>query len=610
MSQSSANGYKSQLPADIADPLIGRILDSRYRIQAVLGSGGIGVVYRAEQLAIGRPVAIKVLHQELGAIGDLKRRFEREAKALSALSHPNIVTITDFGIAPGGIPYLCMELLEGGTLEQLLATIGVPGSARTLDIIRQMLRGLAFAHARSVVHRDLKPGNVFLQALPDVLDHVKLLDFGLAKFLDDDGAQSTTTTLTKAGTIFGTPAYMAPEQATGGPADARADVYSAGVMLYEMLAGRRPFTASTRPELIKEHLLAPVPPLSQARPGLYVEPQLETVIHTALAKEPGERYQDGQAMLTALESFTHGAVMYDASGAASVEARVAAAAPIPAPAPSGEGSRPGPLPAGVLKRPRPRLRRRSPRLATRRRSPLGLGYWVSRFALGFLIALGIAVLTNWRPWKRELKHMASTTRDHVSKVAQSATDLPHRVSDIAKRAAIASEARRRAEATATGPDAAVHAIGPRPPARDPWARGTPSSLSGPRRKVLHHKRLSRRDLRNVYRYAADHPRDPRPHLLLAHSYVQRDWMGDAVDRYRRAVEVDASARGDPRMLADLINMVGSDGVSVRAMEAIRDIFGPEAVPALDRAIARTTSDNRMRAKFVQLRADAASVPLD
>ena len=208
------------------DSLIGRKLDGRYEVLGRLGEGGVGVVYRARQVHLGREVAIKVLHQDAAAIPEWRRRFEREAQALSALAHPNVVPVTDSGI-DSGVPFLVMELLQGKTLADLLKEGPLP-LWRALDIARQLLRGLAFAHGKGIVHRDLKPANVFLQELPDQADHVRLLDFGMVKFLEKADSGPMADTLTRVGVVFGTPAYMSPEQAKGGPADARTDVYAAG----------------------------------------------------------------------------------------------------------------------------------------------------------------------------------------------------------------------------------------------------------------------------------------------------------------------------------------------------------------------------------------------
>ena len=182
-----------------SDPLIGRKLDGRYEVLERLGAGGAGVVYRGLQVQLGRFVAIKVLHEETAASPEWRRRFEREARALSVLAHPNVVPVTDSGI-DGGVPFLVMELLQGKTLGDLIKEGPVP-LWRALNIARQTLRGLAFAHGQGIVHWDLKPTNVFLQALPDQDDHVRLLDFGMVKFLESSSAR-TAADLTRAGAVI------------------------------------------------------------------------------------------------------------------------------------------------------------------------------------------------------------------------------------------------------------------------------------------------------------------------------------------------------------------------------------------------------------------------
>jgi len=191
------------------DPFIGKTLDGRYEVLGRLGECGAGVVYRGRQAHLVRFVAIKVLHQDAAVIPEWRRRFEREARALSALAHPNVVPVTDSGI-DGGVPYLVMELLQGKTLADLIKE--APGPLplwRALDIRRQTLRGLAFAHGKGIVHRDMKPANVFLQELPDQADHVRLLDFGMVKFLEGgtSGSRTVPENLTRIGVMIGTPAY-------------------------------------------------------------------------------------------------------------------------------------------------------------------------------------------------------------------------------------------------------------------------------------------------------------------------------------------------------------------------------------------------------------------
>jgi serine/threonine-protein kinase len=276
------------------DELIGSTLGA-YRIESKIGAGATGVVFAATRQDDPRPVALKVLHDNLGSISGLERRFSREARALKKVVHPNIVQILDFGVDEGRT-YIAMELLEGHTLEESLEDGPMP-LPKVLGYFDAILEALAAAHEHSIVHRDLKPANVFLTKDGGV----KLLDFGLAKMLSVDEL-SQEGTLTRRGRIVGTPAYMAPEQITGVFIDVRADVYALGVMLYELLADRRPFLSERRSELLRAHLLEPVPKITDAREGLWVHPALDALLMRSLAKDPGTRYADGGAMLQAFRA--------------------------------------------------------------------------------------------------------------------------------------------------------------------------------------------------------------------------------------------------------------------------------------------------------------------
>jgi eukaryotic-like serine/threonine-protein kinase len=280
------------------DPFLGRTLDGRYRITQRLGEGGMSVVYRAEQPS-GPPVAIKVLHEELGEDADLRERFEREARALFALQHPHVLEVHDFGIVDGN-PYLVMELLEGTPLDAMLEH-GPPPPDVAVDLARQLMRGLAFAHAQAVLHRDLKSENIFVRREPDGRFVVKLLDFGLVKFVDQ-GRWGEARTLTTQGMIFGTPAYMSPEQTTGGPTDARTDVYSAGVILFELMTGLWPFMEEDRVAMFRAHFTKPPPTLSETSETHDFHPALEAIVQKALAKAPEDRFADAGEILAALEA--------------------------------------------------------------------------------------------------------------------------------------------------------------------------------------------------------------------------------------------------------------------------------------------------------------------
>jgi eukaryotic-like serine/threonine-protein kinase len=262
---------------------------SNFVIRRLLGQGGMGAVYEAVHPTLRRRVAVKILRPELALDEVVVQRFFNEARAASSIRHPNIIEIVDLGLLPDGLPYQMMELLEGEPLSQLLAREGALPIDCAVDLILQATRALDAAHRQGIVHRDLKPENLFLIPDPAIpgYQRVKVLDFGIAKLLGDLSASSVHTV---AGTVFGTPPYMSPEQCRGNGAqlDGRSDVYSLGIMLYEMLCGKTPFCGAGLGDVMMMHLTTePLPP-SQLRPDL--PPALERVILTALAKRPADRF--------------------------------------------------------------------------------------------------------------------------------------------------------------------------------------------------------------------------------------------------------------------------------------------------------------------------------
>jgi serine/threonine protein kinase len=275
------------------DPVIDTVIGERYRVIEPLGRGGMGAVYRVEHLMMKKELALKLLHPELGRLDEVAKRFEREAEAAARLSHPNIISVTDFGRTPDGMLFLVMELLHGPSLTQVIRPNGHGqrmDPQRALHILRQILRALEHAHASGIVHRDLKPDNIVLIDRDGDKDFVKLLDFGIAKISDN-----SKETLTQAGVVFGTPEYLSPEQAMGEEADGRADLYAAGVILYEMLTGTRPYEAASRVEVISMHLTRPIPPLPADLPR-----NLDRVVQGAMAKKREERFADVTSFLAAL----------------------------------------------------------------------------------------------------------------------------------------------------------------------------------------------------------------------------------------------------------------------------------------------------------------------
>lgn len=282
---------------------IQRALDDRYRIEEVLASGAMGDVYCAEDRMLRRRVAIKVLHADFEEEPFYRACFEREAYATAKVAHPNIVSVYDFGQTPEGSLYLVMELLEGTNLTSVLGT-RAPLSLRWIqEVVGQLLAGLAAAHDEGVVHRDLKPDNIRLtRRVSDdgrAEDAVKVCDFGLARtHAFHSRHEQRKRVFTLEGQFCGTPEYMSPEQAEGEAVDARSDVYACGVILYEMICGRRPFDSDSAVELALKHSREPVTPPSSLRPGLPEE--WDRVILRAMHKKPDKRYQSARAMRAAL----------------------------------------------------------------------------------------------------------------------------------------------------------------------------------------------------------------------------------------------------------------------------------------------------------------------
>ena len=283
--------------APVTDPFIGVTVGGRYRIASRIGIGGMGAVYRAEHTMMRRDLAIKVLLPELSGKEEFARRFEREAESASRLAHPNIIAVTDFGHTNEGSLFLVMEFLAGESLSAAIAGGPMP-LPRALNILRQMLRGLEHAHAAGVIHRDLKPENIMLVERDGQRDVVKILDFGIAKVTQP---QSGGEALTQAGVIFGTPEYLSPEQALGEAVDARADIYAAGVIFYEMLAGRRPFESEDKVKIISMHLSHAPPRVRDVNPTVDCPAPLEQVIMQTLDKSRENRFATATAFLRALD---------------------------------------------------------------------------------------------------------------------------------------------------------------------------------------------------------------------------------------------------------------------------------------------------------------------
>jgi predicted Ser/Thr protein kinase len=299
----AADADTGQVEVPPSDPYIGSTIADRYKVLRKLGEGGMGVVYLAEHVFIEKKVAVKILSEDFARKADLVARFMQEAKAASKIGHENIVDITDFGETASGSVFFAMEFLDGADLAGHIRDGGAMSFDRARSIMNQICRALGAAHSKGIIHRDMKPENVYLVTREGKADFVKILDFGIAKMsaLDEGGSR-----LTRTGMIFGTPEYMSPEQAKGDKPDHRVDIYAAGCILYEMLTGDVPFHAETFMGVLTKHMFeAPEPP-SQRNPSAHIPAGVEAVVLKALAKDRDQRFQTMKELAVALEGCAGG----------------------------------------------------------------------------------------------------------------------------------------------------------------------------------------------------------------------------------------------------------------------------------------------------------------
>ncbi|MFZ9343235.1 MAG: protein kinase domain-containing protein, partial [Candidatus Nanopelagicaceae bacterium] len=275
-----------------------KILGERYELGAMIGTGGMADVYLAQDVRLNRQVAIKILRSDLARDPSFVTRFNKEALSVAALNHPGIVSVYDSGkedSPSGAMPYIVMEYVEGKTLREIVNKGERFALNRAVEIAEGILIALQYSHKNGIIHRDIKPGNIMITDNGDV----KVMDFGIARALADTGATMTSTW-----NIIGTAQYLSPEQATGTQADARSDLYSVGCLLYELLAGRPPFTGDTPVAIAYQHVSAPLLPITEIQESL--DPALNAFFSIALAKDANERYQSANAMLKDLKKLIKG----------------------------------------------------------------------------------------------------------------------------------------------------------------------------------------------------------------------------------------------------------------------------------------------------------------
>jgi hypothetical protein len=505
----------------------GTVLQGRYKLAEPIGEGAMGTVYRGERIGLQRPVAVKFLHPAVARDPNFVKRFDVEAQAMGRLAHPNCISVIDFGVQQ--LPYLVMDFVPGVPLRTVLQAGPLP-ARRALGIIQQVLSGLEHAHAKGIVHRDVKPENILIEHTPGLAqDHVRLLDFGLAKLLD--GAARLTL-----GMLLGTPWYMPPEQMSDAEIDQRADLYAAGIVLYEMLTGKKPFDSPSIPELLLAQKEAPPPPFHVSAPQLPISAALETVVRRALAKSPADRFQTALEMSQALDAVPE------------LTGKPIVPTPRPPPAATILES----LPWGA-------------HVATAARGSR-LSVWIARVRLG----TGRA-----RAWLHPLLRAAG----------EQATAIGRRTLERWR----ALPGRRRNTVLVAGAALGLAGLGvwlvaggrSSPPAAPPAPRVVASKSTGaaarPTRRAPAAARavaapadLDRQELRRRLRERmGEHPDDARiPAALARMSFEDRRYR-EGLALYRQAIKRDPALRGDPGLLGHVIDGLAHDGFRSAGEEFLR-----------------------------------------
>jgi len=522
--------------------LVGQVLDDRYEVTRKLGAGAMGVVYEALHLRLQKRFAMKVIHRELAQVPEFIARFEREALACSRLDHPNTISVTDFGRAASGELFLVMEFVEGRSIEDLIREGPIP-VGRTLETTRQVLLALQHAHAAGVIHRDIKPENIMRVESDDGAWQVKVLDFGIAKAptTGPDGQ------LTQAGVVFGTPQYMAPEQAMSATVDARADLYAVGATLWRMLTGKPLFDGAGPVEILTSKLSKPPPSLEQVAPGVYSQ-RLVAFLERALKRKPTERFASADEMVAELTR-----VQADLGGGLAIKPR-----------------------GGTLKR------------------VLDLGDQLGRRAVDTYSEWYNCAGHEGHPtWKLRLSTLATTRRGGVAAGLTLLALLLLLGVPLLQLASIP-------EPTIAIPEPAA-AVG-EPSSKDPsWIRkilpttgdtkparpgpGATAPPSGVQKRVLRVRLLLEKgacteasvDLKNLVH---ERPRLAEGHYLLGAAEFCRRRHQAALAAYAEAIKLDPRFKRDVRILEHAKALLGRRGMRERAVAFLGAHLGPTALPVL------------------------------
>jgi serine/threonine-protein kinase len=510
---------------DAGDPeLVGRVIDGRYRLAELLGRGGIGTVYGAVHLTLRRPVAIKLVSPRPGHAMADRKRVEREAFATGRIAHPNCVAISDFGTLEDGTLFLVMELLSGASLGAVLEREGRLPVRRALHIMAHVLRGLGHAHSFGIVHRDLKPENVILVEHLGDRDFAKVLDFGLAKLVDEAEQEEGGGKLTQTGITFGTPVYMSPEQAFGGAIDHRTDLYSASVMLFELVAGKPPFHSKDMRRLLAMHATNAVPRIRDVAPDVDVSVDVELLIRRGLDKEPARRPQSAAEMLAAIEPLL--------------------AAHVPAPRPPPPAPSPG---ATTLSPPTVALRPPAPLARRGRRGAVALaGGLVAAVA----IAIAVAVVSSGDggpPAPAPVSGLLGVDPEPEPEPALQAANAGRRPEPTPGLAEVAAD---------RVPDLdEIDALIARNRTSDATAR--------------------------LQKLRKQYPANAYLPFVIGNLYFDRLVWKKGFEAYRDAIALDPAYRRDPRVIANAIRSLASRSQAWRGVRFLEQEIGAPAIPLLE-----------------------------
>jgi eukaryotic-like serine/threonine-protein kinase len=526
------------------DPHLGTVLHGRYLVSERLAEGAMAVVYRGERVGLKRQVAIKFLHESYSASEDGMRRFEVEARAMSRLAHPNCVAVTDFGVE-NGAPYLVMDFVTGSSLRDVLEAEVRMRPTRAVAVVRQVLAGLTHAHGQGIVHRDVKPENIVISPVEGHGEQVRILDFGLAKLRDENSVTS--------GLAVGTPGYMAPEQTIGEKVDERADLYATGIILFELIAGRKPFQAESPFDVMRMHRESPIPPLSAAAPGVTISSELEDVVRRALAKSRAERFSTAGSFLEALEA-----------------------------TPEAEGSQ-----------------------VSSARAPGRSGRVMAAVGAALVLATGSAAAVFWLLTKETDGAAATSERaavvDSVPATAPPAGPAGSGAPAATEPAAPAADAPDPAEPAEPGAPTASTDDGPTRdgPAEQEAMPEEPADIARLRARAADGDRRS--VVRALERIRSRSPKRPEVYYALGNLYAELNAWRPSVEAYDEALKLESAYRRDQRLISDVVEALASDLAHGHAAKIIRKKLGAAAVPRLEQAMRSASPRQRVRARRLRAR---------